>query len=538
MQFHPDQSPLERATLLAGLALATWLLLRLVGKLIRLGGKKRLHASVLDYVLMSWVPGDDLTLKGLLDGGILIIGRPGSGKSSSSSYALLKACVAHPRSGGLILAASPSDLAMVLHLFAGRMDRLIVFDSSAKLRCNATAYILKSGGSVKDILSSIYAIAETIDRHGSSGGGSGGDSGNFFSVAARRLIENSIVIVKLATGTVSPADLLAFINNAATSLAEMHSEEFKRSLHYQFLGRAYAREKSPADTFDCELATSYFTTEFPKMAERTKTSIIAVVMNILHIFNSGNNRLLFATDSTISPDVMDEGKWVFVNQPISSGGEEAAFSLGVWRFLTQFHAMKRDPGMDNPPLIIHVDEFHNTINAYDTRFLGECRKFSSCMIACSQSKASFVANMRGNAAEAQVDALLNNFSHKVIHALGDIDSARWASEIAGQAMQLNLSGSEQMNAGGLFDTWMGNGVWTGSLSETMRPLLEPHAFMHGLRTGGAKNGYLCDAVVIRSGELFESTRLPYLKTAFFQERIPKLEAPAPPWIVSEFGEQA
>ena len=241
-----------------------------------------------------------------------------------------------------------------------------------------------------------------------------------------------------------------------------------------------------------------------------------MVMNVLHIFNSGQNRLLFATDTTISPKLLDEGRFLFIDTPISRCGVEGAFSLGVWKFICQWNALRRDSRVENPPLIIHADEFHNTINAFDTRFLGECRKFSACMIACTQSKASFYANMGGPESESQVDALLNNFSHKIIHALGDVRSAEWCSSLVGSESRLNLSGSEQPTAS-LFDAWMGlGGGWSAGFSEHIRPALEPRRFMHGHRTGRARNGFLCDAYVIRSGEAF-SCGENYLFISFSQK---------------------
>ena len=54
----------------------------------------------------------------------------------------------------------------------------------------------------------------------------------------------------------------------------------------------------------------------------------------------------------------------------------------------------------------------------------------------------------------------------------------------------------------MLDAWRGKGVWSGSLSSHVRPLVEARHFMHGFRTGGRNNDFLCDAVVIRSGEPF------------------------------------
>ena len=115
--------------------------------------------------------------------------------------------------------------------------------------------------------------------------------------------------------------------------------------------------------------------------------------------------------------------------------------------------LRRDSRKPNNLCVIHADEFHNIINKFDTRYLGECRKFGGCMIACTQSKASFYANMAGDAAEAQVDALLNNFNYKIIHALGDIKTAEWASQLVGSELQYTVGGTEQPPESVLDESW-------------------------------------------------------------------------------------
>ena len=78
------------------------------------------------------------------------------------------------------------------------------------------------------------------------------------------------------------------------------------------------------------------------MADRTRTSLIAVVTNTLHRFNTGTNRLLFSTETNVSPKLLDQGKWIFVNMPVSRCGQEGGFALGVWKFMTEWHTLRRD----------------------------------------------------------------------------------------------------------------------------------------------------------------------------------------------------
>ena len=461
----------------------------------------KLKRLVLDTVLMHWTPHDPLLLRDLLAGGAIVLGRPGSGKSSSSSYRLLKACVDLEVSGGLICAASPSDLEMVEHIFARHPGRLVVFDEHSGLRFNVLNYLARHG-SLKDVCEAIYAIAETIDR--GSGGGSGGDGeASFFDKGARLIVEYAVTVVYYATGGVSPGDLLSFINTAARSREELQTDAFKASFHGWCFSKADAREKNEAGTYDYDLAIAYYSTTLPDMADRTRSSLIAVVCNTLHILNTGMNRMLFGTRTTVTPTLMDEAKYIVVNMPTCRLGLEASFALGVWKFIAEWHCLKRDTRAYNPPLFIHVDEIHNTINSHDAKFLAEGRKFASAMIACSQGRSSFYANMRGDNAEAQVNSLMNNFSHKIIHAIGDPADARWCSELVGEADQFEIGGGEGPPRG-VLDVMGWRDNWAGNFHQRPRPIMLASEFMHGLRTGGPGNGNMCDAVLIRSGMPFST----------------------------------
>ena len=83
----------------------------------------------LDQPLLHWSHTDPFRVRDLLNGGVCITGRSGSGKTSSSGKELGHAILRYPKTGGLILAAKPEDLFMWESMFeqAGRKDDLIVF---------------------------------------------------------------------------------------------------------------------------------------------------------------------------------------------------------------------------------------------------------------------------------------------------------------------------------------------------------------------------------------------------------------------------
>src|ERR1017187_4451943 len=100
--------------------------------------KRTLAGDALDSVLFMWTARDPFTVRDLLNGGVSIIGRAGSGKTSSSGKLLGNAIVRHRNSGGLILCSKPEDAAMWKEIFArhGRKDDLIVFSPDHPHRFN------------------------------------------------------------------------------------------------------------------------------------------------------------------------------------------------------------------------------------------------------------------------------------------------------------------------------------------------------------------------------------------------------------------
>ena len=98
------------------------------------GLRRRKVIDARDIVLLNWTPTDPFTERDLLNGGIAVFGRSGSGKTSSSGKMIGSSIIAYANSGGLILAAKPEDVAMWQAIFAdsGRQRDLIVFPARSK----------------------------------------------------------------------------------------------------------------------------------------------------------------------------------------------------------------------------------------------------------------------------------------------------------------------------------------------------------------------------------------------------------------------
>lgn len=137
------------------------------------------------------------------------------------------------------------------------------------------------------------------------------------------------------------------------------------------------------------------------------------------------------------------------------------------------------------------------------------------MLFLTQSRHSDYSSLKGESGRHQADALLTNFHHKLFHALGDAETAEWASGLIGKELRTFIGGSMAPQES-LFDKLMGQSKYTGSFNQQYEKVLQDNAFLNGLRTGGKANGLLADCIVIRSGEPF-STGQNWLWTTFSQE---------------------
>jgi TraM recognition site of TraD and TraG len=468
----------------------------------------------LDTPLLYWTQHDPLTVRDLLNGGVLTIGRTGSGKTSSSGKTLARKLVSHRNSCGLISAAKPEDVGMWRKIFAdaGRSKDLLTFDATGDLRFNFLAEAMQHGGHTREITRCIMTIGETL-RSGENRGR--GEDSQFWEREQERMIYNAVQIIKLANGTVTAPDLQRFITTAALAPEQLRQPEWQTGFHSSCLQAAFEKQKRAIEAHDCELATQYWLGEFPNMSSRTRSSILVGVLGLLHVFNTGLTRELVSTTTNVSPDDMLLGrKWILINMPPATYGDIGRFINAGWKYLTQKRVLRREAKPGDPIHVCWCDEASQFCNSFDSSYVAQSRSHLGCLAFLSQSLSSFYTAFGGDSGKHQAQVLLSNFGHRIVHALGDHESAEWASELLGKQLESFFGGSTQP-AQDIWDCVLGTGQFTGSFNSHYEHILQPNVFMNGLRTGGKLNGYVCDAVVIRSGEPFSNGQN-FLQVAFSQ----------------------
>jgi len=482
-----------------------------------MGFFNRRRSSDLDHRLTSWSRQDPWTVRHACEN-TLICGKTGSGKSSGSGDYLLRALVRYRNSGGLWLASKLEDKAYALRLFReeGRPQDLAVLEPGGENRFNVLDYERARGADVADLANACMTFQETVTRSQGGGGQGGGDDAAYWAAQQRMMLYNAIQMVLLANGQVDPWDIHCFITGAAISLEETNDGKWKDQFHNKILQQAKANARTDREKHDCDLAEQYWTFQIPRMNDRTRTSIEAGVMGTLHAMNTGIARELLATTTNVSPDMLEQRKWVMVNCPVVPGDVTSTLINTAVKYSVQRHILKRQAKPGDPLLCIFSDEFQKLANSYDAMFLAECRSHKGCLIALTQSIHAMYANLHGKGGEHQTDALLTNFGHVVVHTVGDAKTAKYFSDILGQRRELFINVSMQPRQEELFDVLMRGSNASVSCNEKYENVIQPAVFLSGLRCGGAENGNIVDGVVIRSGQPFNHSKENYLITSFRQ----------------------
>jgi hypothetical protein len=454
------------------------------------------HPDGLDTPLFGWSKDDPFTRRELLRS-VSIMGAAGSGKTSSSGYQIGKAAVRDRAIGGLIIASKPEDRAFWQAIFqqAGRGDDLIIF---APGEDHAFNFIDFERGDAREITQCIMTVAETLYRSE----GAGRDP--FWEQQNRRTIHNAAEVLKQAYGRLDTWALQRFVNDAALGVEQITSPTWQGGFHSTSLDLAIKRAGSAVQQHDIDLAAKEFwLNEWPCMNDKTRSSILAGVMGIFHVYNTGIVRELISTRTTVTPEVMDEGKWVLVDMPVANYGVGGAFVAGAWKYATQKHVLRRAATAESPITVIWVDEYQNHITSFDAKYLAECRSHHGCMVVLTQSLHSYFGSIGGKEAHSHAKGLLSNLGTKVFHALGDNESAEYAASLIGRGV-IHMGSGHLTPQGQPFEDVMGRTRISTGWSQQIEMMLQGRAFMTGLRTGGAENGFMADAWVIRSGVPFSN----------------------------------
>ena len=291
---------------------------------------------------------------------------------------------------------------------------------------------------------------------------------------------------------------------AAQTAEQIFDKHWREGFHCKCLKAAFDAPKTPRQEHDFRQATDLWCAEYLDMADRTRSSILAGIFGTLFVFNSGLVHELISTETNFTFDEMRRKRqWLLVNTPPSVYGDNGTFIGTGFKYLMQRFVLAHAAKQGDPIHVCWVDEAGQWANQFDAQYISQSRSHRGCLVFLAQSIHSFHTSMRGENGKHHTLALLGNFGHRLLHVLGDVETAEWSSSTLGRRPEMHIGGSFQ-SGGTLFDELVGRSHFTGSFNTQYEPILQPAVFMNGLRSGGPINNYLADAILIRPGKAFSS----------------------------------
>ena len=268
-------------------------------------GKRRSPSFDLKTPLLKLSRQDHWTIADACEG-TQIFGATGSGKTSGSGQAIAKAMLTNGF-GGIVLTAKPDERQLWERYAAetGRSASVLVFDIDGPHRFNFLDYELnrdKGAGLTENLVALFTTVLEAAE------GGGVSTNDPFWPRALRQLLRNTIDLHVLATGRVSLTDIAALIASAPQHPDDFLDERWRsNSLCVQCLMAAERQTTDLGRREDLRVTARYWCEEFPNMAERTRSSIVATFTTMADGLIRGHLRELFCTTTTVTPELTHRG---------------------------------------------------------------------------------------------------------------------------------------------------------------------------------------------------------------------------------------
>jgi type IV secretory pathway TraG/TraD family ATPase VirD4 len=478
-----------------------------------------LRTNQLDKPLFRWDKHNVLTVRDLVAGGIHAFGATGSGKTSSLMQIAIS-IMAFGNSSMLILCSKRGEVNDWLRAArrAGRKRDVIVVNPKQPARFNLFGHEAgrkgEGAGVAQNVMRYIMQLRSVVFRESEQ---VGGDSQQW-KQQDEQLITYCVIILILAGEEITPSNLNELILSAPTTPEQMLGEDWQHGYCNSCLAKAFHRKKTDIEQQDFTQASNFLTRFWPKLADKTRSSIMAGTMATLAVCNTGIARELFATRTNFTPAwAIENRKLVIIDMsPDEFGAVGAVANVGI-KLHWQKDVLRREVIRSSPFSCIWGDESSLWITPSDTSYLSRCRSYLGCMVYICQGINNYREVLPGDKADATIQAMLSNFSHRLYFSLGDYDTAEAASKLCGRELRQFTGGGLQHEPYEPFSMFHPSPHFSSNFHEAYEQLVQPAEFMNGKRTGARVNRYKVDATLVRSGMAF-SNGLPFMEVTFDQRR--------------------
>lgn len=451
------------------------------------------------HPVMDLGDGDVLTIQDIY-AGILIPGGPGSGKTSAGLGQMMMGLHTHPdEPSHVVCPAKGSDLEQhrTWHRKSGSKRPLVVFGEETGQAFNWLEYAVRGKGGVQAAVPMLEALQRLTTRNQPTGGDA------FFMPQGTMTLAEAVRACWLGNRAVCVRDVHAFLASAPAGDADLDDDTRFSTQTLKRLASVRGRE---AD--DC---LDFWSVEWigTCRSEKTAASILATAMQpVRQMLQGPVGATMSGPETTIAPHDLEDGCTLFLDFPALQGNEAYKLALATWMMSVNRYALSRPEG--GRPIVTIADEYPQTaLEGEDARIAATGRSHKLGAVRIIQNLPQLASCLGGaDKGRQEAMALIGCMGTVICFANACKETNEHFAALAGHELQTLYGGSSDGTEP--FDPiGYALGTWTpkvsASFSQQMLPLLKPQEFL-GLRTGGPRNRFLCDAVVFAANRTFAGGR--------------------------------
>ena len=453
--------------------------------------------------LIKWNNAEPWTIGDSFEG-VQVFGDTGSGKSSTSAK-VLAASMLRAGYGGLVLTVKPEDSTDWKQWLVenGRAKDGVFFKPGSGLCFNFLDYELRRGreqGSGSRNAAHILAELISLTQRSS------GKVDDFWNQAANEMV-SAILELFLAAGVVPSLQLAKEVVDSAPKSVSQTRDPLWRSESrcWALIQKGMANAASAPDFVTAE---NYWLKQFPDMAEKMRSSIVATfAASVARHFCFDDVHRLFGELTNVTPEDIFNGKIIVVDMPVKIDGAAGRFAAIIWKYCMQLAVGRRID--KRRPVFIFADESQHFFTDYDQMFQTTARSSRCSVVYLTQNLGNYMSQSPGEAGRHRVESMCNCLKTRIIHQCSDPATRNWFANAIGKH-RITRQDSES--------TSYGSGKPTPTYNEK---LVDDYWVLPdlatSLKTGGIANNYQVTAIVTKAGKMFSNGR-PAIRARFDQRK--------------------
>lgn len=386
-----------------------------------LGTTPNVQAPLGDSESESWV---SIPPRGV-NGGILVTGSVGSGKTQATLLRYLPQLVSDPKNVPAMLLIDPKGTylkeAEKLLREAGLGNRIVRWSQQ---RTN----VLYAESALRN--SQFLSLAEMTRAAAINFMGKASDS-PFWEISSNNLIRNGIVACAALHGYFTLSDLY-------TLIIEASEREIGRDLKLRLVEN---EEFDEEERYNIKCAIRYFEDEYAKLEDRVRTGIMATSTAFINQFQEYTASRIFCAPEneltlTSMEELIREGKIILFD--IQQAG--LARSMGTFvklqfeqAVLNLLSELRGKPMPFTTAMII--DEYQDVVTCGsggtvgDDTYMAKARESRPAVMVATQSLSSLMDSV---GSERSAKVLVQNFRTRIACHSSDVETVNWFKELAGK----------------------------------------------------------------------------------------------------------